>query len=142
MSGPNIQQHSQLLINLLGLQTKLHKCLDSSLSYLGISVTEFLVMLHLSNSPNKKMRRIDLAEKIGLTASGVTRLLNPMQKIGLVEKEESVRDARVSLVKLTSAGEKMFEDAERSVNVVSESFLEPLSKSQRDSLWGAIENLR
>lgn len=50
------------------------------------------------------MRRIDLADSVGLSPSAVTRLLAPMEKPGLVEKEANPRDARVSLVKLSTAG--------------------------------------
>ena len=50
------------------------------------------------------MRRGDLAEAIGLTASGVTRLLVPMEKIGLIQRESDARDARVSYVMLAPSG--------------------------------------
>lgn len=72
----------------------------------GLGFNEFTILLHLSQADNKKMRRIDLAEKIGLTASGVTRMLAPMEKIGLIRREADVRDARVSYVSITSGGER------------------------------------
>jgi len=100
-----------------------------------------MVMFHLSESTNKKLRRIDLAEKIGLSASGVTRLLNPMQKIGLVNKEESARDARVSLVKLTSAGGRIYRDAEKTFNESAGLFLKPLKDKQLANLANLTEIL-
>ncbi len=65
-------------------------------------------MDRLYQAADEAMRRIDLAESVGLSASGVTRLLLPMQKIGLVQKEQNPRDARVSLVKLTETGKQIF----------------------------------
>ena len=60
------------------------------------------------------MRRIDLAEKIGLTASGVTRILLPMEKVGFIRKEVNKEDARSSLVILASGGKrKLIEGIER-----------------------------
>lgn len=60
------------------------------------------------------MRRIDLADAIGLTASGITRLLLPMEKIGLVKRESHDGDARVSYVSITPAGKtKLLEAIER-----------------------------
>lgn len=123
-------QNGELVLELSKLQTKLLKRLDQSLMVHGISFTEFMVMFHLNSAMSKNMRRIDLAEKIGLSASGVTKLLNPMQKIGLVQKEENARDARVSLVKLTDSGKKMYLDAEKTFNQCAETFLKPLNDKQ------------
>jgi DNA-binding MarR family transcriptional regulator len=66
-------------------QTRLSRRLDSGLN--GISLNEFIIMYHLSQNTDGKMRRIDLADKLGLTASGITRLLLPMEKIGLMYDE-------------------------------------------------------
>ena len=111
------------------LNSKLTKKVDGQLSIHGISFTEYLIMHHLSNSPNKVMPRIQLAECIGITASGVTRLLSPMEKNKLVEKEANPRDARMSLVKLSKTGERLYEEA--SVG------FEQAAKSATDSLTGA-----
>ncbi len=60
------------------------------------------------------MRRIDLANAIGVTASGITRLLLPMEKIGLVKREAHAGDARVSYVTITKSGKtKLQEGIER-----------------------------
>ncbi len=102
---------TQMLLDLLTLQGRLGKRMGNALSVHGISLTEYLVLQGLQQAPEGKMRRIDLAESIGVTASGVTRLLNPMEKIGLVAKEATERDARVSLVALTEAGARTLEEA-------------------------------
>jgi len=114
--------------------TKLQKKIDSQLSCHGISFTEYLIMNQLNIAPNKTMRRIELAESIGITASGVTRLLAPMEKIKLVKKEVNPRDARVSLVKLTKVGELLFEDATVSFGHGAKMLMEPLSGNQLDKL--------
>ncbi len=98
----NINSSMKFCLDIAKFQTKLSRRLDSHLGGLGFN--ELIILYLLSQSDEQKMRRIDLAEKIGLTASGVTRLLLPMEKIGLIKKEMNKRDARVSLVKLTSAG--------------------------------------
>ncbi len=102
---------TQLLLSLLTLQGRIGKRMGNSLSMHGISLTEYLVLQCLSQAPEHRLRRIDLADSIGVTASGVTRLLNPMEKIGLVRKEATERDARVSLVALSTAGEQLLADA-------------------------------
>jgi DNA-binding MarR family transcriptional regulator len=76
-----------------------------------IGLTEYMILFHLKNSNNKTMRRIDLANSIGLTASGITRIVSPMGKIGVVITEQNPRDARVSLVKIRPAGEVVLNNA-------------------------------
>lgn len=88
----------------------------------------------MHQAPDKKMRRIDLAQQIGLSASGVTRLLNPMQKTGLIDKQEAARDARVSLVGLTSAGEEVFQDASASFDQAAQSLMGAISSKDQSSL--------
>jgi len=87
-------------------------------------------MYHLNNAPNMTMRRIDLAERIGLSASGVTRLVNPMEKNRLVEKEINPRDARVSLVHLSKAGVGLLNYAKISFEQSADDILKPLSNKQ------------
>ncbi|MDH5548127.1 MAG: MarR family winged helix-turn-helix transcriptional regulator [Gammaproteobacteria bacterium] len=110
MGDNNLTESIKALMGVSLLQTKIMRRIDNQLSFHGINFTEFMVLFHLNLSVEHTMRRIDLAERIGLTASGVTRLLAPMEKIGLVQKERNLRDARVSLVKLTKAGKTMFKD--------------------------------
>ncbi|MFT7131224.1 MAG: DNA-binding MarR family transcriptional regulator [Gammaproteobacteria bacterium] len=119
-----------LLLKLNSLHTQILKKVDQQLGVHGISFTEFLVMSHLQSAANETMRRIDLAESIGLSASGVTRLLMPMEKIGLVKKEVNPRDARVSLVKLTKGGKKAFVNAALSVAHAAGELSNPLSAKQ------------
>lgn len=98
-------------------------------------------MHYLNEASKKTMRRIELAESIGLSASGVTRLLLPMEKIGLVSKEANPRDARVSLVKLTKTGVKIYKESEASFNQTTQSLIAPLTDSQRNKFIDIIRIL-
>ena len=71
---------SQFVIKNALLASKLAKRVGNHLSMHGISLSEYLVMHHLEHSPNKAVARIELAEHIGMSASGVTRLIAPMEK--------------------------------------------------------------
>lgn len=119
-----------LVIKIINLQSKIQKRIGGALSVHGIGLSEYLVLNQLYTAPTRNMRRSDLAEQVGLTPSGITRLLNPMEKIGLVEKEENPRDARVSLVTLSPAGKQVFEDAQTSFAHASAALLEPLDTTQ------------
>jgi DNA-binding MarR family transcriptional regulator len=118
------------------------KRIEQQLSIHGISFTEFLVMHQLYAAPKATMRRIDLAESVGLSASGVTRLLQPMEKLHLVEKESNPRDARVSLVKLSPTGKTLYQDAFTSWRHSAESLAEPLTEKQLASFLELIQALK
>ncbi|MBD0676671.1 MarR family winged helix-turn-helix transcriptional regulator [Streptomyces sp. CBMA156] len=92
-------------LRLVRAQTAVVRRFDASLSRLhGVSLADFTMLLHLSQAPGGRMRRVDLADALGLTASGVTRGLAPLERIGLVSREAAARDARVAYAALTPTG--------------------------------------
>ena len=70
----------------------------------GLTLNDYEVLLHLSKAEGGRMRRVDLAERVLLTASGITRLLEGLERSGYVCKETCASDARVSYAKLTDQG--------------------------------------
>lgn len=134
-------EEGKLVLALMQLQSRIQRRLGSTLSAHGISVTEFMVLRQLSLAPGRTMRRVDLAENVGLSASGVTRLLNPMEKIGLVQKEENARDARVSLVALSEAGQRTLDDASTTFQWFAASVLAPLDAEQKAGLAACLKEL-
>lgn len=125
---------ADLVRNIINLQSKIQKRVGAALSAHGISLSEYLVINQLYVATNQKMRRSDLAEQVSLSPSGVTRLLNPMEKIGLIEKEDNPRDARVSLVALSEAGRKIAEEAKISFEYSSVALFESLDKKRLSAL--------
>lgn len=109
-----------LLMESAIVNQKLLRRADLNLGVHGISFTEYLILHMLFQAPSKVLRRVELAESVGITASGITRLLAPMEKIKLVEKQSMPRDARVSLVKLSNAGEQLYRDATETLTHFSE----------------------
>jgi len=65
-----------------------------------------------------------------------------MEKIKLVEKERNLRDARVSLVKLTEAGAVIYQDAFASCELGAESLTKALTKKQLDTFLELIKALQ
>jgi DNA-binding MarR family transcriptional regulator len=70
----------------------------------GIGLSDLGLLLELEAAPDHRMRRVDLAHRLGITTSGVARQLAPLERIGLVGREPSPGDARLVLVVLTEAG--------------------------------------
>jgi DNA-binding MarR family transcriptional regulator len=79
----------------------------------GLTLNDYEVLLHLARAPGKRMRRVDLAESILLTASGITRLLEGLERSGLVARELCDTDRRVVYARLTGAGAEKLREAGR-----------------------------
>ena len=77
----------------------------------GLTLNDYEVLLHLSHAEDGRMRRVDLAQQIVLTASGITRLLEGLERSGYVAKETCASDASVSYAKLTDEGREKLRSA-------------------------------
>ncbi len=109
----------KFFINLATVQSQVTRRFDRGLGGLGLS--EFIILHAISLAPAQRMSRVELAVKVGLTPSGVTRLLLPMEKIGLVKRENDPQDARISLVAMAPGGRrKLEESAERAELLAAE----------------------
>jgi DNA-binding MarR family transcriptional regulator len=70
----------------------------------GLSFNDFEALLHLGRADGNRLRRIDLAELLMLSPSGVTRLLDGLEASGLIENHHCSSDARVTWARLTDEG--------------------------------------
>jgi DNA-binding MarR family transcriptional regulator len=80
----------------------------------GLSINAYEALLLLARAPDSRMRRIDLANSLLLTAGGVTRLLDGLEREGFVAREECASDRRVSYAVLTKAGRTKLREASKS----------------------------
>lgn len=81
----------------------------------GASFSEYLILKAIHDDGAAGIRRVDLAERVGLSISGVTRAIAPLEKQGYVETLEEAADARVRRVAMTQPGESIFLDMEKDV---------------------------
>ncbi len=135
-----IDHSLKLLMNIAKVQSLLSRRFDS-LSAHGISFSDFMILYLLSQAPGGKMRRVDLADKIGLTSSGVTRMLVPMEKIGLIQRETSDRDARVSYAAITNTGAGILQDALVTAIAKAKEIIPPASVKQFSALADLLAEL-
>jgi DNA-binding MarR family transcriptional regulator len=80
----------------------------------GLSINAYEALLILARAPESRMRRVDLADQLLLTAGGVTRLLDGLEREGLVAREQCASDRRVSYAVLTKAGRDKLRTASKS----------------------------
>jgi DNA-binding MarR family transcriptional regulator len=101
----------------------------------GLTLSDYDVLVHLANAPERRMRRVDLANSVLLTASGITRLLDRLEAEGWVCKESCKSDARVTWAVLTDAGhEKLVEAAQTHHADIARLFTDRLSAEELDAL--------
>ena len=129
----NINPSLKLLMNLFKIQAMVSRRFDR-LSMHGIGFNDFLILYLLQQAGSERIRPTDLAERVGLTASGVTRMLLPMEKIGLISRQANERDARVSYVMITPAGKRIYDEALESANGVANEILPAENSENNDSL--------
>jgi DNA-binding MarR family transcriptional regulator len=111
----------KFFLDLNKIQTVTTRRFDRSLG--GLSFNEFIILYHLSQAHDESLPRIDLSEKIGLTASGVTRLLAPMEKIGMIKRNTNKLDARISLVTLAPGGKQKLSEAIERAELLAEEII-------------------
>lgn len=130
----------KVLMNLFKIQAMMSRKFDR-LSMHGIGFNDFLILYLLQQAQGEKMRPTDLAERIGLTASGVTRMVLPMEKIGLIARQAGERDARVSLVVLTAAGKRIYEEALGTANFIAKEIVPAEYSKNNHPLAGLLKSL-
>lgn len=108
----------------------------------GLTLSDYEVLLHLAHTPDRMMRRIDLARSVLLTPSGITRLLEGLERHGYVERAKCASDARVTYALLTDAGfAKLREASETHLEGIRSHFAERFSGEELDALGELLTRL-
>jgi DNA-binding MarR family transcriptional regulator len=108
----------------------------------GLTINDYEVLLHLARADERRLRRVDLAERLVLTASGITRLLDGLERSGLVEKANCASDARVTYAVLTDAGLATLREAGRTHrDGIDRLFESRFSEKEATQLAGLLSRL-
>jgi MarR family 2-MHQ and catechol resistance regulon transcriptional repressor len=108
----------------------------------GLTINDYEALLRLAEAEEGRMRRIDLANELVLTASGVTRLLEGLERTGYVKKAACATDARVTYAVLTDTGRDRFEKASRAhVASIRALFAERFDDAELDTLGRLLGRL-
>lgn len=101
----------------------------------GLTLSDYDVLVQLYYAPGQRLRRIDIARLVLLSPSGITRLLDGLERAGWVEKVRCESDNRVVYAALTPAGIQKCEDArETHVADIEELFGSRFSDEERNTL--------
>jgi DNA-binding MarR family transcriptional regulator len=108
----------------------------------GLTMSDFDVLIQLYYAPEHAMKRIDIARQVLLTPSGITRLLDGLERCGLVAKRPCESDARVSYAVLTDEGLRKVEAARGSHHAdIDELFGAALEPKEREQLAELLSRL-
>jgi DNA-binding MarR family transcriptional regulator len=129
---------------LIEMTADVRAALDTELlGEFGLSEGDYGVLVTLSEAPDRHMRMCDLACRMHLSPSGLTRRLDGLVRDGLVVREPSQEDRRVSLAVLTDQGYARLEAAAPShVEGVRRHLLDHLTRAQIRQLGAAFDHLR
>lgn len=139
-----ISREQSLALTFASAWGRLEKRLDNNLGAIrGISLAEYRLLQALGSAPNAQASRVDLAQAVGVTPSGVTRALRPMEKLGIVSTVKSKRDARLAIAALTPAGRDLLSDASVVVDDAMKTVLErsPKTVALMDELIDVLDDI-
>jgi MarR family 2-MHQ and catechol resistance regulon transcriptional repressor len=109
----------------------------------GMNETEFEVLLRLLRTPGYRLRMSDLADQTALSTSGITRVVDRLERDGLVERETCINDRRGFWASLTPDGQQRISGAiDGHAALVDEFFTGLLTQSELDSLTEALRKVR
>ena len=106
----------------------------------GRSLTDYDVLLRLANAPDRRLRMSELAARVLLSPSGLTRVVDRLARDDLVRRERDPRDARVQLARLTSQGRHVLRRAALThLRGIREHFTGRLTPAQLRAVADALE---
>jgi DNA-binding MarR family transcriptional regulator len=108
----------------------------------GLPLSSFDVLVQLSLAPEGRMQMHELAEAVHLSRSGLTRLVDRLERQGLLERRRGERDPRRVFASITRRGlDRLAETTPTHLAGVRRRFLERLSQAQVKQLAAAWDQL-
>jgi DNA-binding MarR family transcriptional regulator len=108
----------------------------------GLTLNDYEALQVLACAEGRRMKRVDLARRVVLTPSGVTRLLEGLEEGGLVERVACPSDLRVAYAQLTDAGADKLREAscghEGSIRSLMEEHLSPAEIDQLSNVLAKV----
>jgi len=129
---------------LLRVHTALVRELDAELDAAhGLPLTSYDVLIYLQSAPGKRLRMAELADSVLLSRSGVTRLVDRLERDGLILRDTCTSDGRGCFAVLTDAGEEVLARARPThLDGVRERFLQHFSDAELKQLaefWERVQ---
>jgi len=97
--------HKQAWVAFLLSNAKIVREIDRRIGAAGVvDMASYDVLLQLEDAPDRRMKMTDLAEAVIFSKSGITRLVDRLEKDGLIERQSCPSDRRRVHAALTDKG--------------------------------------
>jgi DNA-binding MarR family transcriptional regulator len=128
---------------LLRIHSALVKALDAELlAAHALPLTSYEVLINLQAAPGRRRRMAELADGVLLSRSGMTRLVDRLERDGLLERDACTDDGRGTFAVLTDKGEALLDEARRThLDGVRERFLQHFEEDELRVLAGYWERV-
>ena len=129
---------------LLRVHAALVRELDAELDAAhDLPLSSYDVLIYLQAAPGKRLRMAELADSVLLSRSGVTRLVDRLEREGLIVRDNCASDGRGLYAVLTDEGEAMLARARPThLAGVRERFLRHFSEAELRELAGYWERVK
>lgn len=138
-AGPEQVAAWQAFVRALNAATRL---MDSALAGSQLDLSEYDVLVTLAGGPAEGMRPVELSQRVLLTKSGMTRLVDRLAQRTLIERRACLSDRRGQLVALTPAGRHLLRRAAPGLLRAIAAALAPLSPGDLATLQRISERIR
>ncbi len=134
-------------ITAVGLLFEAHSALatrfSAQLAGHGLSQVEFEVLIRLARSPDQRLRMTDLAAQTALSTSGITRVVDRLERDGLVARRACSSDRRISYAMVTTAGlDRLNEVLPGHLELIEQWFTGQFCAERLDELLDALRTVR
>jgi DNA-binding MarR family transcriptional regulator len=107
-----------------------------------LSLAEYDVLLRLARAPDNALRMTELADRVMLSPSGLTRAVDRLVDDGLVQRDRFEGDGRVMLARPTDKGRRVLRHAARThLRGIREHFTGRLTEAQLRNVASALESI-
>ncbi|MET1061064.1 MAG: MarR family transcriptional regulator [Nocardioides sp.] len=128
--------------SLLRAHARLLPVMDAGVRRTGISLAYYDVLLELGSEPDGRLRMSDLGERVVLSRTRVSRLVDEMVRAGLVAREANADDRRSAYAVITEAGRDSFRSAApRYLDLIEERAADGLTSDELETLARLLDRL-
>jgi DNA-binding MarR family transcriptional regulator len=121
---------------------RLLEALDDDLSRNGLSLSDYEILVHLSDAQGRRLRMSDLADKTILSRSRLSHRIKYMEGKGWVERHKCATDKRGTWAVMTTKGwNSIVKAAPDHVESIRKRFIDQISKADQVNIANAFEKV-
>jgi DNA-binding MarR family transcriptional regulator len=106
----------------------------------SVSFTQWVTLMRLSDQPSP-ISATQLSKELGHDMGALTRVVDELERRGLVRRERSRRDRRAVEIAVTAAGRRQAQNAKRVMVELLNELVEPYSETEIVTLIGLLQRM-